>query len=320
MEDGEKQLIDLVLGRIEESEARELMRHVSSCPECSSILQELREDQASFKHASSKDAQLANSSPIVSPDSAKRWWRMAAAAAIVAALAGVTWKMSRPETLTDRVTDGGVLLALHASGEWTGLSAQDPADRQAVLDALRMHRLPPVIAELRAPASGEIRGTSPPSGLQLVMPVFKSVLSARPEFSWSALPGATSYRVAVYAADMRVLEVSPPLPASQLSWVPAIELPRGVKLGWQVTATTKHGEPVLAPAPPLPPAFFEVASEAQAARLNQALAAKPPSHLLLATMYARLGMAAEARREVELLARDNPESEAVQGLLAGTSK
>jgi hypothetical protein len=72
---------------------------------------------------------------------------------------------------------------------------------------------------------------------------------------------------------------------------------------------------VSAPAPPAPPARFEIASAPVAARLEQLRAAPQPSHLLTAVLCAREGLREEAAKEIQILARENPDSEVARALM-----
>ena len=96
-----------------------------------------------------------------------------------------------------------------------------------------------------------------------------------------------------------------------LRWQPETPLPRGVTLLWQVRAW--HGdEMVNAPAPPAPPARFQIAADRCPERLEQLRNSPHPSHLLAAVICARAGLRAEAGIELKLLARENPGSPLVR--------
>jgi hypothetical protein len=302
--DGEQRLVDFSLGRLQPDAAAEMTAHTHSCAECSRILRELREDRASVI--------AARRSPSV-------WWRAAIAAALVLAMIGGGWLLIRDRegAVQDRIHDGGALIALSRSGEWSGVALADGRDRELVLATLRSRHLPAAIGALRPPDASVLRGNAPAGGFELRSPVYTRIEEARPRFTWSGLPGAVSYRVAVFSMDMQLIEVSPPLAPAQTSWESTKDLPRGVRIGWQVTAERRNGDPVLAPAPPAAPVYFEAIGEDAAQGLARARATNPPSRLLLAAIYAQEGMRAESRRELEALARSNPESPVVKALLAG---
>jgi hypothetical protein len=304
-ENGEQRLVDFVSDRLEPAAAAQIDAHTQNCPDCAALLEELREEQAALRRPL----------PVRMAPTRARWWRMAAAVVALAVMAGASWLLRR-DAPADTIHDGGALLALSRSGEWSGLPLTNAADRDLVLATLRSRRLPAPSSDLRAPDSGVLRGSAHSAGFELQSPVYVRVEATRPLLEWTALPNAASYRVVLFRTDLQVIETSPVLPGTRTQWQPTKDLPRGTRIGWQVTAERRGRDPALAPAPPLPPVYFEVLSAAAAERLANARAAIPPSHLLLASIYAREGMRAEARREVEALVRDNPESAEARALLA----
>lgn len=321
-EDGEQRLVDYVVGRLDADETAELAAHVESCAECSRIVAELREDQAALRPGAASLAANVVAMPVrssVAPRAVSfQWWRAAMAAVFAVAMVGVAWMYVQGRKPVDQVSDGGVLLALNRSGEWngwTGTTPGDAADRDLVLAALRSGRLPKSLHEVKAPAAGELRGEAQAPAFELLSPMYTRVEPVRPKLSWKPLANAKSYQVVLFSMDLQVLEMSPALPASQTSWEPTKDLPRGQRIGWQVSAERTAGDPVLVPAPPAPPMFFEVIDSDAARRIASARAANPTSHLLLAALFAREGMNAEARAEAEALAAANPKSASVQKIV-----
>jgi hypothetical protein len=84
-------------------------------------------------------------------------------------------------------------------------------------------------------------------------------------------------------------------------------------LFWQVRAW-RGEEMVSAPAPPAPPARFEIAGEQVAARVEQLRSAPHASHLLAAALCASEGLKEEAAAEMQALERENPGSALVGSL------
>ena len=88
-----------------------------------------------------------------------------------------------------------------------------------------------------------------------VGPRATAVSSATPAFRWTALAGATAYRVRV--VDERLTTVAVSEPITTLTWRPEAPLPSRRVLSWQVEATTPDGARTT-PEPPLAEARFTV--------------------------------------------------------------
>jgi hypothetical protein len=299
-ENGEQRLVDFVLGALQPEAAAGIAAHVESCAACSAIVRELRLDQRA---------------PIPIRMPTPPIWRRAAIAALLAVIGGTAaWRFVRHDAPLDRLNDGGMRLALN-SGRWGGVTLPDSADRDLVLATLGTGHLPTALRDMPAAQSGVLRGDAPTAGFDLVSPVNQRLEPARPRFTWTALAGAVSYRVAVFSMNMEVLEESPSLSGSQTSWESTKDLPRGVRLGWQVTAERSGLDSVLSPAPPASSVYFEIVSAEAEQRLIRARAAAAPSHLLLASIYAQQGMRDEAAGEIAALANANPQSALARSLL-----
>jgi hypothetical protein len=109
---------------------------------------------------------------------------------------------------------------------------------------------------------------------------------------------------------------SPLLPASATTWTPHEPLSPNETYEWEVEAL-KDGETLAkSPAPPEPEARFRVLDAASRIALQQVREKWGASHLVMGLAYARTGLVAEARREFEELARENPRSPLPKNLLA----
>jgi hypothetical protein len=140
------------------------------------------------------------------------------------------------------------------------------------------------------------------------------VLSDRPEFTWRPDPGAAAYQVVVTGQDFNPLARSGRIATTE--WQPETPLPRGVILLWQVRAW--HGEEMVsAPAPPAPPARFEIVSAAVAQQIDRVRGSPHPSHLMVAILCAQEGLTDEAAKEMRVLKQQNPDSSLVRSLEAG---
>jgi anti-sigma factor RsiW len=151
---------------------------------------------------------------------------------------------------------------------------------------------------------------------RLFGPVGTRVLSARPVFRWSAVPGAVGYQIAVYdAADFSKVAESPVL--TKTAWQASTDLPRGKTLLWQVTTTfseESEREPLLTPAPPAPEARFVALSETEAQAVSAQTAKAADSPLARAAVYAEAGLLDDAERELDTLIAANPKEPLVRKL------
>jgi hypothetical protein len=193
----------------------------------------------------------------------------------------------------------GVLVAF---GAWAAFRPKPPAeDADAVLVAAATDlaaRRPDLFAGFRPLDAAERRGGSTDvlrGGLSLLLPA-GSTISTKPDFSWTAVRGATSYVFKVLDAESGDVVVSETGSRTTVFAGAALtpwELARGKAYVWKVTAVgvspTAEGTKA-----------FTVASEADAAAFAKAreaidaLPASAPRALLLAHFAFRRGWLAEA--------------------------
>jgi hypothetical protein len=270
-----------------------------------------------------------------------RRWIVPAGVAAAALVAFVLWRLWTPvPTLPPQaqrpappgpVAAGpespALAVALHDGGIAVGL-AQDgtlrnfeylPSDlRTKIAGALRDGRLP----ESRVASGTLVRGGTLLSGegasaaFEPVSPRATAVSSPTPVFRWTAVKGATTYRVRI--VDEQLAPIAEGDPVTGLSWRPRAALPTGRVLLWQIEAATPEG-PRIAPAPPLPEARFVVLPFAEAERVGRAVAAAGGSDLAAATIYADAGLYTEAGAALSRLLRENPSSPVVRALEADLS-
>ncbi len=232
------------------------------------------------------------------PSSAPRWQWIALAAAL--AVAGVLiWRFElRPLAV---LRDGPGELRLTASGEVEGDPEMSTLDRVLVAEALRSWEMPDPVTPWKAPESSAADAEKS-AVIHLLAPAGERVLDDRPRFQWAALPGATSYRVAISDGE-QVLQESATL--SGVEWRPGDSLPRRRKLAWRVTS---------APQGRSAPAYFEIIAAESASRIAAVRARPAPGHLLLAVLYAREDLRRDAAGELAALAARNPASPLVKHL------
>ncbi|MGH8093683.1 MAG: hypothetical protein ACREIF_09450 [Chthoniobacterales bacterium] len=212
--------------------------------------------------------------------------------------------------------DHGKRVVVNASGEIAGLSPLPPDLQRAVHEAISSGKIerPASLGELRGPRDTLAGAPSPEGSFHVVAPVGSVVEAERPTFRWSEEPGATSYRVNLVPPGDAVVS-SPLLPASATAWTPDEPLSPNETYDWEVEAL-KDGETLAkSPSPPEPEARFRVLDAASRTGLQQLREKWGASHLVMGLAYARVGLVAEARRELEELVRENPQSALPKNLL-----
>lgn len=210
---------------------------------------------------------------------------------------------------TMSLRDGNQQIALHADGSVSGVGARHA---ELVRTALTSRTLPeaPYLAELATVAS-TLRGASGEAQLALLEPVAAVVSDARPTFRWTAVEGATAYRVSVHTNDFNPVLESAPLTTT--SWTPERDLPRGKTLTWQVAAQVGSDE-VIAPGTAGSDAKFHVLSATASDEIRGL--SRERSHLVRGLVYARHGLLRDAEAELQQVASSNAGSPAAQSLLA----
>lgn len=207
---------------------------------------------------------------------------------------------------------GSTTLANDAAPDIAALPA---ATRQEIATVLQSQRLekPQVLAEL-AGGPATLRGNNEEKqSFRLLSPVSQVTLEARPVFRWEGLPAAAGYRVFVLDGQGQEVAASPDLPANQTDWQPATPLPAGATYSWAVVARVE-GKEVVAPAASQPEVKFHILATEQARTLT-ALQQKTRSHLALGVIYARAGLLSEAKRELQLYLKQQPQSAVARKLL-----
>jgi hypothetical protein len=212
------------------------------------------------------------------------------------------------------LNDAGGQVTIDQQGNIAGLGALTPVQQQMLKDALTGGRVeqPALVAELAGKADMLSGGGKEGVAFALINPIGKIIAAERPTLRWQPLVGATGYTVAVYDENLNRVAVSELVTTT--SWTVTPPLVRGQVFKWQVRAV-KDGQEIVSPAPPAPEARFKVLEQARLNELNQAKRQHSNSHLLLGLLYARAGLVDEAERELQTLARLNPNSELVRKLL-----
>jgi hypothetical protein len=230
-----------------------------------------------------------------------------AAAATIAAAAVVLWHRPGEEARPVASPSPATVAALK-DGD---LSHLDPATREAVAAALDGKLPRPRGLESLVSGPATLMGPETAAAFAPRSPLATRVGADRPTFRWTAYPGATTYEVAVFDADLQRQLASGPLTSTE--WTPAKALPRGRTYLWQVTARA-GGQRVTAPAPPAPEARFEIAGPDVMAEVEKRRAQAPGSHVVAALALVEAGLLDDAESELDALATDNPGSPEVARL------
>jgi hypothetical protein len=193
------------------------------------------------------------------------------------------------------------------------IAPRDAEDVRAVL-AGRAIAIPTFIAAM----PGAVRGVDTDAHpLRAIEPFRSAVVDARPQFSWTPVRDARSYRVAVFDANYDEVAHSDAL--DRTSWTPAESLPAGVDLSWHVVAETETGE-ISSTGSDRAEAVFRVLTPKEAAEVDAGEARYGSSHLMRGLIYSRYGLLHDAEREFRSLAKQNPDSPIVRELLESVSR
>jgi hypothetical protein len=213
-------------------------------------------------------------------------------------------------TLADRRGSVG----LDANGDLIGLDALSVAAGRSIAAALRSGRVetPPELQDLAEGTASAARGEDAEATATLLSPVATIVRDARPTFSWRSRPGATGYTVEVFDAGLNAVARSESL--TRTSWRVGRPLKRGEIYVWQVV--TRLGAQDAAPlAPPAAEGRFKVMGSVESTALERDLRGAEGSRLAAGVLLARAGCLDDARKELQELVKDNPESPLARDLL-----
>ncbi|HEU4388564.1 MAG TPA: hypothetical protein VFV34_12255 [Blastocatellia bacterium] len=210
--------------------------------------------------------------------------------------------------------DGGREVTLDESGKLSGLESVPAAYHKLVREALRFQRIRFVPVQLpRTERPGPRLGVSDEGEtFRLLEPLRTVVLSDRPTFRWEKLEGAESYVVFVrkLGSDSEVESE----PTTETQWTPRAPLKRGHAYVWAVEAL-KGGRRVYAFQANGSEAEFAILDEASVGMLSQAKIMSGGSHLIMALLYAKHGLATEAELELQTLLGENRRSKLIETLI-----
>jgi hypothetical protein len=170
---------------------------------------------------------------------------------------------------------------------------------------------PEVLDQLTAPSITLMDPTARENTFALLGPSGTVIETDRPNLRWQALAGAESYTVSVFDADFNRVTRSAPQTGTQ--WT-STKLQRGMIYSWEVVAV-RNGQEVRSPVAPAPRAQFKILEADKLLELTNLKKHKPISHLTLGLTYARFGLLIEAEGQLQILARENPNSPVATRLL-----
>jgi len=209
--------------------------------------------------------------------------------------------------------DNGRKIQLDNTGKLIGLEELPEASRSLVRGVLanKTFSKPEVLDKLTAPSITLMDPTARENTFGLLGPSGTVIETDRPNLRWQALAGATSYTVSVFDADFNRVTRSAPQTATQ--WTsPALR--RGMIYSWEVVAA-RDGQEVRSPVAPAPRAQFKILEAEKLLELTNLKKHKPISHLTLGLTFARFGLLVEAEGQLQILARENPNSPVATRLL-----
>src|SRR5215510_843718 len=209
--------------------------------------------------------------------------------------------------------DNGRKIQLDNRGKLIGLEELPEATRSLVRSVLANKTLskPEVLDKLTAPSITLLDPAARENTFGLLGPSGTVIATDRPNLRWQALAGATSYTVSVFDADFNRVTSSAPQTATQWT-TPALR--RGMIYSWEVVAVRNRQE-VRSPVAPAPRAQFKILETDKLLELTSLKKHSPISHLTLGLTYARFGLLAEAEGQLQIVARENPNSPVATKLL-----
>lgn len=299
-------------GDLDDAALSEFLHHLEGCEACAGAGQERVAGDLTALRTGWTDAGRGFSTPLKGtgglkprPTLSRTAWTFAAAAAVALAVISVLLipreRPSAPPPPGRAVVVPQPRQAVPITPVVTPSEERyaNPEWQRAIASALASGRLPfpKDLDELRAP-DDTVRGAG--GSAERIAPAGVVIDDVRPTFVWPSREGAT-YTVFVFEDDRKVLE-SPALRRPR--WVAGRDLPRGRILTWQVEVTA-GGSFETIPSPPSPPALFRITKAADHEELVQARKLHPDDPLLLAVLYARSGMRAEALEALRRAAAGN---------------
>lgn len=211
------------------------------------------------------------------------------------------------------LNDRGGTITVDKAGKVSGLDDVSESMRNKIAQVLLSGRIarPPILKDLGAEDSA-LRGNNRDQPFKLISPARSVIVSNRPAFRWESVSGASAYSVYITDTSGQIIAKSGELAPNRREWLASKPLSRGAIYAWSVSALV-DGKEITAPGPSAPEMKFQILSDANLAQLNQPK--RVQSHLALGLFYAKVGLIAEAERDLEEVVRQNPSSESTRELI-----
>jgi hypothetical protein len=221
---------------------------------------------------------------------------------------------SMPQTITpdadikpSRLPDSG----LKKAGTTSNKNKVADGEQESEADLIAKDLVMPSAIEVFDRSPVVLRGNGNQSEtFNVISPYATLITDDRPIFRWTALSGATGYRVSIYDVNLNLVRISEPLTGTE--WSTASRLRRGMTYTWIVTAT-KDGKEVLAPALPAR-AEFKVIEAPALAKFNRSIK-RIHSRAACGVLYARFGLLDEAEQELRAHITSHPDDVRAKKLL-----
>jgi hypothetical protein len=213
------------------------------------------------------------------------------------------------------IKDSNREIKLDKDGKLYGLDDLPANLQQNVKEALVAKEIkrPQILSTLVEESTQELSSESKATPeFKLISPLKSVIREEEPVFSWQPLRGAESYSVSVY--DENYKEIARSEPITSTKWKLPTQLKRGHNYSWQVIAK-RDGKEYFSPTSSVPEAKFRVLEQAKLIEIKQLEERIGKSHLTLGTLYARMGLLQEAKRELQQLLKENPNSQHIRRLL-----
>jgi anti-sigma factor RsiW len=339
------QIASLADGRMDPGEAHTVERHARECAACAADLRDIRRLKTQIEAEAGSTARpnwLTGLHWLTDLRQALHGWRAACAFAAAAACLALIVFGLRPRTeiptarveapkrtapgepstaplpATVAIRDGGREFAISADGKVAGLDGLPDRFRTSVEKALSTQRvdLPLTIRDLGSKRSVLLGPAAAAAPVELLEPIGIVIETQRPVFRWKAVAGA-EYQVSVYDSQFQQAAASDWI--REPEWRTSPELRRGVRYFWQLTVR-RAGSEFTVPEAPEPEARFQVLDTASESDLVRLRTTWQDSHLVMGVAYAQAGLLNEARRELQVVAGQNPGDVGLAALLASVNR
>ncbi len=304
--------------QLEAEEQEVVLSHLEVCSACRAEVEDLQAFQQTLSQPQVKPLQAAATvgsgwRAIGQKLRPRTWWAWPAAASVGVALF-VLYSGRQPEPIAQQQPISPVPVIVPSASASPASPVAPPESSPTVLSeedravqrALATGRLeiPADINALRGSSSSLMSGKPEPNTFAIVAPQGTMVESRQPRLQWTAVPGAKQYVVTV--SDARYTPVVTSEALTETSWTVPVPLNRNALYLWEVVATTADDQSLKAPALSAPEARFKILSPEALQLVRRARQRYATSPLELGVIYARVGLFAEAARELKRASRQSP--------------